>query len=277
MIEKISEKVYKYDIPLKGGEEQWFLFVSDVHYDSKGCNRDLLKRHLREAKDKDARIMMYGDIFDCMGGKYDKRTSKEDIRPEYNNGNYFDSIVSDAAAFFEPYKHNIDFVSLGNHEDSIRKIHEISLIDNFVYRLGTTTVSAPYSGWVKFQVAKQLTSKTNGISTKVMYYTHGNGGNSPVTKGIIGTNRRQVMIQADFFLSGHLHSELEVPLTRVRLNEANNEVIEKIKHWQLGTYANTWGSSYSDKKGHAPDAQGGRWLKIRLKSNEVYYESMLAE
>ena len=83
--------------------EQWVLLTSDEHFDSKDCDRKLLKKHHEQAKERNAIILKLGDIFDCMGGAYDPRSGKGDLRPEYNVKNYFDVIVKDAAKFYEPY------------------------------------------------------------------------------------------------------------------------------------------------------------------------------
>ena len=66
-----------------------FLLIADTHFDSIKCDRKLLKKHLDQAKEKNAKIFIFGDWFDCMGGKWDKRSTKADIRPEYNTQTYF--------------------------------------------------------------------------------------------------------------------------------------------------------------------------------------------
>jgi len=114
-------------------------------------------------------------------------------------------------------------------------------------------------------------------SSHVMYYNHGNGGSSPVTRGVIQTNRRQVAIHADFYLSGHLHAEFELPLTRVRVTRSDTLTIEKVKHWQLGTYASTFGGRWEAQKGFAAPTLGGRWMNFRYHNNDVIIESYLAE
>jgi hypothetical protein len=54
---EVSRNVHVFDINFeKGGDEQWFLLHSDVHWDNPKCDRKKLKKHLEEAKLKNAPI-----------------------------------------------------------------------------------------------------------------------------------------------------------------------------------------------------------------------------
>jgi hypothetical protein len=257
---------------IAGGWEQSFLLLSDVHYDSIHADRTLLKRHLDEAKEKDARIFIFGDFFDAMGGKYDPRSTKADIRPEYQHTNYFQAIVQDAAKFLLPYKDNIALISDGNHETSVLLRHEISLLDDLAERLGGVE-RGKYSGFIRFKF-----NRGTSRMSKVMFYSHGSGGNSPVTKGVIGTARRQDNIHADFFVSGHLHSEWDMPRTQTRLNEQNNVEIHKVHHWQLGTYQQSHlKGGWADAKGFAAPSIGGRWLTFKYFADKIKSISYVAD
>ena len=54
-------------------EEMIFLLLSDLHFDHPKCNRELLKHHIEECIRKDGYILINGDFFCIMQGKYDKR------------------------------------------------------------------------------------------------------------------------------------------------------------------------------------------------------------
>jgi len=85
------------------GRTQEFLLLSDLHWDNPKCDRALLTNHLEEAKRRGAKVLVNGDFFCLMQGKGDPRRSKDDIRPEHNNGRYLDSIVDTAVEWFRPY------------------------------------------------------------------------------------------------------------------------------------------------------------------------------
>lgn len=112
-----SRNVHIFDINLaKVGDEQWFLLQSDVHWDNPKCDRKKFKKHLDEAVKKNAPILDFGDFFCAMQGKYDRRASKKDIRPEHQNESYLDALVSTASEYLKPYAKLLTVRGQGNHE-----------------------------------------------------------------------------------------------------------------------------------------------------------------
>lgn len=260
---------------------QWILLMSDVHFDSVKCDRKLLKKHLAEAKEKDATVLIFGDFFDAMGGRYDPRSSKGDIRPEYNVKGYFDAIVKDAANFLESYKDNIGFISDGNHEVSVLSRQEVDLMGNLTERLGCTRGS--YAGFIKFmfETKSEESQKTGGRSSKLLYYTHGSGGNSPVTRGVIKTNRRAASVQSDIFVSGHIHNEWVVNLPMIKVTDQGMVKKTEQTHISLGTYKDSsFGeSSWENMKEFPSPSMGGCWLRFYYDGaeNTVNYETIRAK
>jgi hypothetical protein len=108
-----------HEVTCQSGQE--FLLVSDLHWDNPHCDRGLLKNHLDEAVKRNAAIILNGDTYCCMGGKYDRRADKSLIRPEHNTDRYFDAIVDTSVEWFAPYAKNILLIGYGNHETAIIK------------------------------------------------------------------------------------------------------------------------------------------------------------
>jgi hypothetical protein len=100
-----------HDITCQSGQE--FLLISDLHWDNPHCDRGLLKNHLDEAVKRNAAIILNGDTYCCMGGKYDRRADKSLIRPEHNTDRYFDAIVDTSVEWFAPYAKNILLIGYG--------------------------------------------------------------------------------------------------------------------------------------------------------------------
>ncbi|MBT7082553.1 MAG: hypothetical protein HN929_14025 [Chloroflexi bacterium] len=237
------------------GWEQWVLLMSDEHFDSPDCDRSLLKRHHEEAKAKNAPIFKFGDVFDCMGGKYDPRTHKGDIRPEHNVKDYFDAITRDAAKFYEPY--DIPFISDGNHEENVLKRHETDLIGNLTERL--KCARGLYDGFLRFSFTDHVGS---GKRKYDVYYNHGGGGNSPVTKGVISTNRRGVAFDADIFVSGHNHNRWNVEIMRTFVDKMGNVKSKAQNHINMGTYKGTPANRSQFESNFPAPNMGGVWLRF---------------
>ena len=95
-VKRLSGLAIEVRINFNYGEKYPFLLTSDHHFDSTKCDREKLKKHHNLAKEKEAGIFCFGDLFDVMQGRSDRRGSKEDLRSEYSGGNYYDLVVDDA-------------------------------------------------------------------------------------------------------------------------------------------------------------------------------------
>lgn len=261
---------------IKTGWEQWVLLRSDAHHDNVYCNRSLEKSHLEQAKDRNALIADFGDLFCAMQGKYDPRSSMDDIRPEDVGQDYLDRIVKHAADFYAPYASQFLVIGDGNHEANIRKRHGTDLASNLIHRLNSehkgNVHKGFYGGWVRFLFSLHKTVRVS----KNLKYHHGAGGGGPVTKGVIQTNRQAVYLpDADVVVNGHTHDGWVLPLARERLTQGGK--VKKDLVW----FARTPGykDEYADgSKGfhieqwREPKPQGAIWLKFVCKNDTIETE-----
>ena len=231
----------------KSGWEMWVLLMSDEHFDGINCDRALLKKHHEEAKERNALIFKFGDIFDC--------------------------IKKDALKFYSHYKNNIVFISPGNHEQSILKNHEIDLTESLGEGLNCHV--GKYAGFIKFFFINEA---GGGKRSFTLYYTHGSGGGAPVTKGVIKNNRRQHTIDADFYVSGHIHTGTLQPRPKVYLNEQCIVKRKEPEHIILGAYKNEFlNGGWEDSKEFDPPVLGGMWLRFYFRNSKVLYDLIRAK
>jgi hypothetical protein len=267
-----SRNVHVFDINLERiGDEQWFLLQSDVHWDNPKCDRAKLKKHLEEAKLRNAPILDFGDFFCAMQGKYDRRSSKKDIRPEHQNNHYLDSLVNTAVEYLKPYKHLITVRGTGNHESAIHKNHETDLTERFAERLrsvGGIARRGGYSGYVRLNMSNG--SRPNG--SILLWYFHGSGGGGPVTRGVIQTNRQSVYVSdADIIATGHVHESWQVAVEKIRLNVKDKVVLERQTHVKIPGYKEEYCDGYGGwhiETGKPPKPTGAWWLRIWQPSSE---------
>lgn len=257
--------------------EQWFLLTSDHHWDNPKCERGLLKKHHDEALERRAGIIAAGDVLCAMQGKYDKRADKSSLRPEHQVTNYLDALVTTAADWYGPYAKNYIVIARGNHEQAIKKNHETDLIERLVAILNANNdaniQAGGYGGWVKFK----FTNGTQRSSINLKYF-HGSGGGGPVTKGVIGTNRRAVFLpDAHIVATGHVHESWQVEMRRERLNDAGRIYLDDQTHVCLATYKEEYGDGYEGyhvESGRPPKPTGAWWLRFYwdTKTKRVQYE-----
>ena len=263
--------------------EQWFLLSGDRHWDNPKSNHDLQKDHLEEAVKRNAGVIDIGDLFCAMQGKYDKRSSKSDVRPEHQVDSYLDALVGTAADFFEPWTKNMIVLGVGNHEEAIRKRHETHLTERLVGilndRTGSNICCGGYGGWVRL-----IAALGNGTRRMLqMKYFHGSGGGGPVTRGVIQTNRMSVFLpDADLVVTGHTHDHWIVPIARERINRKGKVHMDEQTHIRCGTYKDEYGDAYGGwhiERGGPPKPVGAVWLRVFTegKKRHIRYEITRAQ
>jgi hypothetical protein len=267
-IEPGESGVHKIEFTGSSYPDLWVLLSSDWHWDNPKCRLDVLERDLKRAKAINAMVFSFGDHFCAMQGKYDKRSSKDSIRPEHQAGSYLDRLVETAADFLKPYASVMGLISVGNHESSIYNRHETCLISRLVERLrieGSPCRKGGYNGWLQFLVNRQ--GKTTGSSYR-MYYHHGSGGDAPVTHGTIAMSRVSQFVDADCIVSGHLHTKNFSVAAREKLSPNGQRRVYESHLIRCSTYKDEYGPldgwHLEKGKGPRPTLNPSYWMKLRF-------------
>lgn len=252
----------------KGEKKEFeFFFASDVHFDSVKCKRKLFFQHMDEAKERGAFIVFPGDFFDLMGGRFDPRRVKGDIRPEYTKANYIDSIIEDAADKLAPYVDNILLFSDGNHETAIRKNLETDPLERLTTILKDRyKCKAMHAGYQLFLKLVFEASEGGNIKKHLLFIHHGKFGGI-VTKGVLGVDRHSLAApQANSIITGHTHNQWLVPITRLWVDKNGKVDPNNVQyHVKLGTYKQEFetGSGWAVERLVRPANLGGAFLRIR--------------
>ena len=263
--QKLNGMTTVVNVRLAKGENSFDIFISpDHHWDNPKCERDLLKLHMDEAVSKGAAILMPGDTFCFMQGKYDPRRNKADIRPEHNKSNYIDAVISDAANFYTPYKNNIVAIGRGNHESSILKSLETDVLERFAGELGGEVPVLGYHGWVVFQIHDHT---GNHRWTYKIYFNHGSGGGGPVTRGQIEFSRLMMSVEgADCITTGHVHEKNNSEVMVHYFDDNVNAYKPKIRSIILlrpSTYKQEYrANGWHIERGAPPKPLGGNFLTL---------------
>lgn len=266
--------------------ERWVLLVSDNHFDSPQHDREKEAAFLRKAEARDAIILCFGDLFDLMGGREDRRRSRGGIRPEHDGKGYFDRVIKDAAKFYAPVAKRFAAVSYGNHETAWTTHNDSCPLDNFATRLqaqhGCKPEVMPYSGYIVLQFHRPC---GNGHTSQFAYkiaYTHGHGGNAPVTAGTVQAQRHAVtQAEANLCVQGHNHRAYLLPIGKERLSSGLDAVVEETQwHARIPGFKRsaTSGNGFEFEKGLAvnnPTVTGAIWLRLAAKKNRLICQPIL--
>lgn len=256
----------------KSGWESGILLSSDWHLDSKKCDRDLLKRHLDRAVSDDCPVIITGDMFDLMQGRKDPRKSMADLRPEHIGDDYFNLVVETSLDFLEPYAKNIALITYGNHETSMIRHNDFDILQAVYHRMRDRFSSKVLIGGYGAYIICRAYDEGGKIRGRHTIRTfHGAGGGGPVTKGVIGTNRRGAfMADADTIHTGHIHESWVVQTMKERIAHTGEIYTTAVNHICTPSYKQEFdlGTGFHSAGGRPPKPVGAAWLKFRYESKE---------
>jgi len=258
--------------------EQWALLRSDVHHDSIKCNIKLQTKHLDQAVERGAVILDFGDTFDCMQGRKDPRRDPDEINPIFNKKEYYDLVLEHAVRYYTPYKNSFGLIATGNHENSVLRHSGTDLTGRLASALGCA--AGKWGGWVRFMFNKGQHNST--INLRYMHSGPG-GGSSPVTRGVISTNRIAVWLNdADIVFTGHDHNQWVVPIPTEGLNRTGNPIRGQTLFVKAPGYKDGWGEGkegFEVENSGGPKPMGSIWLRFYYdwEADKVKVSAMLTD
>ena len=274
IVEQLSENVHLFEFnSARSGDIVPTLFCSDIHLDSIGCKRNILKKHFDEIKKANGLIFIFGDLLDVMGSYGDRRLQREDIDPIFiqHGRTYLDLVAEFTIDFLKPYAQNIALISYGNHEKTINKFHNHDILRSIVWALnldeGVNIQLGAYSGWVFIRMRNKTASQICKI-----HYHHGFGGNAKRSKGMLDVQIEAMKYpDANILVRGHTHQKWFDPSTaRMRVTQNGKIYKDKIKYIQSGSYVDGIGAGKSGwpvEKNFNPTDIGGWFVDFRLKKS----------
>lgn len=240
-IEELTDNVHRFQIPCDYTDLIPTLMISDVHYDSIKCKRELLEKHLDKIVEQDGLIFIYGDWFDIMATYGDKRMKREGVDSRYivRGRSYLDVVIEDSIEFLSPYAENIALISAGNHETAIQKHCDTDPIFRLVTGLnrdnGTNIQIGAYSGYILMDFA----NKNGSRRSKKIHYHHGFGGNAKRSKGMLDVQIEVMKYpDADLLCRGHDHQKWYDPsTTRFRVDPRTGQISkDSVGYLKTGSY-----------------------------------------
>ena len=255
------------------------MFVGDTHLDSAYTDRAALKYAMDQAVAASAPIVLLGDVFDLMQVKGDRRASKAALMERYHGrDDYLNAVLEDVSDFLAPYAPFIWVMLQGNHDADATKYHEVDLVRLLALDLNRRGGDITVPGYQTHIALKMRNSTSTGADLLYGFITHGSGGSSPVTGGVIGASRRAMWVpQADFVVSGHLHRDWSYGITQLRVSQSGRVYRHKVRHVQVGAWKreSVSAASWANQKGMAPASVGpAYWLEVRMRSGSGHVGPM---
>lgn len=271
-VRPVSKTVTVVDLAVKG--DRWsstFLLSADRHFDNPDSDLSLQRKHLDEAVARGAGVLDFGDFFCAMQGRMDKRSCKSKLREQDKDPAYFDKLVKSGVGLIRPYAKNFILIGRGNHETAVLKHHETDLSQRLVDETnravnGAAIVAGGYSGFVRFNFHRSTQQRS-----LVLYYHHGSGGGGIVTKGVIQSNRRAAHVDADIYVSGHIHESWVMEIPRTRLSLANRIEHRDGWHVQVPSYKEEYregDAGFHVEGGRPAKPVGAYWMTLYARPSD---------
>lgn len=271
-VERKGAGVIRMEFDSKLSDKQDFLIISDIHFDSLKCDEKLLKKHLNEAVEAGAYILILGDWFDVMCTYGDPRSKPGDISDRYlsKDYSYLDMVVQDSIEFLTPYAKNIAMISEGNHESKVKEKHDTDPLHRLIEGLkpyNRNIQKGNYSGFIEVDDKISYKSSGNTFRTNIHFH-HGFGGSAKRSKGMLDVQLEVMQYpDADIILRGHTHQKWHDPSTvQIRKSKAGNLQKETVSYVATGSYKDGYGQGeggFEIEKNFRPVKLGGWWLTIK--------------
>jgi predicted transcriptional regulator/predicted phosphodiesterase len=224
-------------------DEVIIVFLGDVHWGSRHCNRKFLFNVLKWiAATPNVFVMLMGDMIEMStkqsvgGGVY------EQVQPPQEQ-------IKDTIAYLKPIRHKILGYFSGNHEFRAYKDLGIDVAD-----LISSVIEVPYLGFTK------LTTIQVGDHLYDIAGTHGTGGSKKPHTKLAKVLNLTDLYDADLYVMGHVHDKLEATKTYRRRVGKELQVFQR--HFLVTGHFLNWKTSYAEMAQFGPGNIGSPFATL---------------
>ena len=227
-----------------------FALMSDINLTESHQNLKLAEKHLKEAREKNARILLNGNTLDFFKENknfYAKRNPESEFQKNLS--------IDFAYEFLKPFAQNIDFISYKDSE-LINILPMKKLISRLNYSMDTNIIMCSSKSWftINFQMGHS--------NYKYRIFSDEGKTKSPVTKGKIQHSRLAEKIDgADVIWLFGKNSDYEHSRIIETLNSKNEILHKEILELRTPSY---YKKKNAETENKVPESAGGRWLEIEL-------------
>lgn len=218
-------KAIEFTLPVKAGIPLKVAVFSDIHFDSKDCDKVQLKKDLDYCKKDGRYIIINGDLADLILLKDKKRAVNHLMEGGDNQVNIK---MNELVEFLKPYQEQILFIGRGNHEESLLKYNGLDYIQTVTQLLNAGSKhQIQYGNYANFIRFNWLDKRKKSVAHYDMYIHHGAGGSAPCSKGMLDFNAIAKGVNADLIVIGHKHHSIVDFSTPIMYINREGEVVLK--------------------------------------------------
>lgn len=289
-----------FPIRVKKGTDKVFVHVfGDIHRAALGCDYRKLRQDIayiqkRTQKGEHHYWLGNGDFSNAIGQK-DKRFDATAVAPEFRDEIGENLFLAEARQLwreFDPIKHLGIGIGEGNHERSIAKNCDFNPANFLAEKL-----NLPFLGYSAI-VRLRVTADDTRSYTIVLYMHHGHGASRSKGAKVNMLWGLRDIVEADVYLTGHVHELLEFPEARLSVNRRGSLRLQsqELLFINNGTYLKAHPAKgpqragqfnehhkvytdYAEMKGYRPSVIGHNgfcmWNHSVTKQRKALYETRL--
>lgn len=254
--------VLRYDFPHR--KKVTLLPLADLHFDARVTDRNLIRKKVREIKEKSWLTLLDGDLFDKLFFKWLLKNAQDLTLNE--------ALMMLLEIFF-PIKEQILGIWEGNHDKATEKATSFSLIEEFARALDVPLIRGMGILHLRVGVHNHNNKRLNSY---IGLITHGwGGGRTKGSKANRSALLSQIVENVDFTIMGHVHDPLSVPTSRFTYDPRTMKVSQRtIRNIILPSFLGY--ATYAQEKGYNPGAQieyilefSGKKKRIEITEREM--------
>lgn len=251
-----------------GRQDAWLYVSSDHHIGASNTDYGLIKAEVEAARRLNAVCILNGDHFDAILPHDRKRFTVEAMHERVRNDSSLNSALEWAVELFAPIAPQIAAIGHGNHDESVVKHHSVHLGSMLAAGLTGYGFDGTFGGPEGYVLVRLTDGSKHGTTIRV-FYTHGAGGESPVTGGTIDFYRlRNWVVDADVITIGHKHNHLYQEVSRQRVTRYGCVYYDTIHCVMTGSYGYRTARNYASLRGMPPKPKGGAFMRFVMKPGE---------
>lgn len=233
-------------------DKKYLLPLGDIHYGHPNCDKETLQGYLDWTADKEAWILLMGDLIE--------NSSKESVGAGvYEQILQPDQQIDDIIAMLMPHRERILGLLTGNHEE---RTYKASGVDPSKYIANMLQV--PYLRYAAFL---RLCVGKSGFT---VYATHGGSGASTSSGKLNAIKRLANVAEADLYLMGHVHDLLTETVNRKTLDTRNKKVCTIRRHFVITGSFLEYEDSYSEMKSYQPGKVGAPRIRFDSEKADIH-------
>lgn len=245
--------------------------VGDLHVGNAGFDEDYFLEQRKEILKRNAHTILVGDLMDSILIS-DKRYESGCLDQRFATPQKLDCLIDECyyhtLDLLKPIRHLILGCVEGNHEETLRKRTQTDVTKRLSMELGVPYLHG--GGYISMVLRRGKATRQRGI-----YAAHGSGGASTYGSKINKLLGMRDIMEADFYVCGHMHDRLTKVIPRLGCKKSINGLgltNRPMAFMATGAYLQTYRegvSGYGERKMYKPVTMGCAFFQLYPEEGKV--------